>query len=284
MATDGMSPVRRPEVTSGYVPVNGLDMYYELRGEGAPLVLLHGAMGTIESCFARLLPGLAATRKVIAAEFQGHGHTADIDRPLSIRQLAEDTAVLLRALEVERADLVGYSMGGGVALQLAMDRPGCVRRLVFAGGACYRPDGFYPELFEAAGSPADLDGSLWHRAYAKVAPHPEAWPGLVAKVAEQDRAFTGWPAEQIRGVAAPTLLIIGDSDVVRPEHTVEMFRLLGGGVAGDLAGLPDSQLAILPGTSHEGILQRADWLRSMILAFLDGTPTPVAGQGCPVVS
>jgi pimeloyl-ACP methyl ester carboxylesterase len=269
------NPAHRAGATSGYVPVNGLDMYYEIHGDGSPLTLLHGAMGTIDSCFANLLPALAATRQIVAVELQGHGHTADVDRPLSHQQMAADTAVLLDALGIGRADLVGYSLGGAVALQLAVQNPGMVRRLVFAGGTSYRPDGLYPEML-AEPEPAadDLTGSVWHQAYLRVAPDPSRWPVLVAKNRELDRTFVGWADEDIRAVTAPALLIIGDSDIVRPEHTVEMFRLLGGGgVVGDLAGLPASQLAILPGTSHVGLLDRVDWLQSMVLEFL-GSPEP----------
>ena len=271
MATN---PAHQPDARRGYVPVNGLDMYYEFHGSGSPLALFHGAMGTIDSCFADLLPALAATRQVVAVELQGHGHTADVDRPLSYRQMAADAAVLLGALGVGIADLVGYSMGGAVALELALQHPGVVRRLVFAGGTSYRPDGLYPEML-AEQEPAadDLTGSVWHKAYLRVAPDPSRWPVLVAKNRELDRTFAGWADEDIRAVTAPTLLIIGDSDIVRPEHTVKMFRLLGGGVVGDLAGLPASQLAILPGTTHVGLLDRVDWLQSMILEFL-GSPEP----------
>jgi pimeloyl-ACP methyl ester carboxylesterase len=268
------NPARRPGATSGYVPVNGLDMYYEIHGDGSPLALFHGAMGTIDSCFANLLPALAATRKVIAIELQGHGHTADVNRPLSYQQMAADAAALLEALGIRVADLVGYSMGGAVALELAMRHPGMVRRLVFAGGTAYRRDGLYPEMLAEPESVADdLTGSTWHKAYVRVAPDPGRWPDLVAKNRELDRTFAGWADEDIQELTAPVLLIIADSDIVRPEHTMKMFRLLGGGVIGDIAGLPASQLAVLPGTSHIGLLDRVDWLRSMILEFL-GSPEP----------
>jgi pimeloyl-ACP methyl ester carboxylesterase len=264
------SSERRPAVVSGYRPVNGLDMYYEIHGAGRPLVLLHGAMGTIESCFEKLLPRLAATRKVIALELQGHGHTADIDRSLSYSQMADDTVALLRSLDIEVADFVGYSMGGAVALQVSMRYPDVVRRLVDAGGTAYDSRGLYPEVSDAFDAgPPDLSGSVWQQAYAKVAPDPGAWPTLVAKVNELDRQFTGWTDDEVRAVSPPTLLIIGDADIVRPEHTVAMFRLLGGGIVGDLVDAPPSQLAILPGTSHIGLLERVEWLESMIISFLD---------------
>lgn len=268
------NPASRPGATSGYVPVNGLDMYYEIHGDGSPLALLHGAMGTIDSCFAGLLPALAATRQVIAIELQGHGHTADVDRPLSYQQMASDAAALLEALGLELTDLVGYSMGGAVALQMAMRHPRRVRRVVYAGGTSYRRNGLYPEMLEEPESAADdLTDSAWHQAYVRVAPDPGRWPDLVAKNRELDRTFAGWTDGDIQAMTTPMLLIIGDSDIVRPEHTMKMFRLLGGGVVGDLAGLPASQLAVLPGTSHVGLLDRVDWLQSMILGFL-GTPAP----------
>lgn len=265
---------------SGYAPVNGLEMYYEIYGSGGevPLVLLHGNLSTIGSSFGKLLPALAATRRVIAVEQQGHGHTADIDRPFSIGQWAQDTTALLRHLEVEQADFFGYSSGGAVALEIALRNPALVRKLVWAGGTSFRRDGLYPELLAGseAMKPEDLDGSPFQQAYAAVAPHPENWHQLVAKVAEADRATDGWPPEVIASLKPPALLIIGDSDIVRPEHVVEMFRLLGGGVIGDLVGLPRSQLAVLPGTTHVTLVDHAEWLTSMVFAFLDA-PLPQAG-------
>ncbi len=260
---------------SGYVPVNGLEMYYEIYGMGLPLVLLHGNLSTIGTSFGKVLPALAATRRVIAVEQQGHGHTADIDRPFGIGQWAQDTAALLRHLKIEQADFFGYSSGGAVALEIALHSPSLVRKLVFAGGTSYRRDGFYPELLAAGKDmkPDNLDGSPFQQEYVRVAPHPENWHQLVAKVAEFDRTIADRPREAMASLKPPALLIIGDSDIVRPEHVVEMFRLLGGGVAGDLVGLPRSQLAMLPGTTHVTLVDRAEWLTSMILAFLDA-PMP----------
>ena len=258
-------------VESGYVPVNGLKMYYEIHGSGRPLVLLHGNLSTIGTSFGKVLPRLASTRRIIAVEQQGHGHTADIDRSFSIEQWAQDTIALLRHLRTEQADFFGYSSGGAVALEIALRSPALVRKLVWAGGTSYRRDGLYPELLAAgeAMKPEDLDGSPFQQAYASIAPHPEHWHRLVAKITDFDRATIGWPREAIASAKAPTLLIIGDSDIVRPEHVVEMFRLLGGGVVGDLVGLPRSQLAVLPGTTHVTLVDRAQWLASMITEFLD---------------
>jgi pimeloyl-ACP methyl ester carboxylesterase len=262
-------------VESGYIPVNGLKMYYEIHGSGRPLVLLHGNLSTIGTSFGKVLPNLASTRRIIAVEQQGHGHTADIDRPFSLEHWAQNTTALLRHLGIEQADFFGYSSGGAVALEIALRSPALVRKLVWSGGTSYRRDGFYPELLEAgkAMKPEDLDGSPFQQAYASIAPHPEQWHRLVAKIADFDRTTQGWSPEAIASIKAPTLLIIGDSDIVRPEHVVEMFRLLGGGVVGDLVGLPRSQLAVLPGTTHVTLADRAEWLVSMITAFLDA-PMP----------
>ena len=262
-------------VESGYAPVNGLQMYYEIYGSGQPLVLLHGNLSTIGTSFGKLIPALASVRRVIAIEQQGHGHTADIDRPFSIGQWATDTAALLRHLGAEQADFFGYSSGGAVALEAALRSPALVRKLVWAGGTSYRRDGLYPELLAAseAMQPEDLDGSPFQQEYARVAPHPEQWHRLVAKIADFDRSIGDRSREAMASIKAPALLIIGDSDIVRPEHVVEMFRLLGGGVIGDLVGLPRSQLAVLPGTTHVTLADRAAWLVSMITEFLDA-PIP----------
>lgn len=253
-----------------YFTVDGLRMYYEVHGAGRPLVLLHGALSTIDVDFGRVLPGFARGRRVIAVEQQAHGRTADADRPLSYERMADETAALLRHLGVDSADVFGYSMGAGVALQLAARHPQQVRKLVLAAPATSR-DGFHPGILDgiAALEAEHLAGSPFERAYATVAPDPRAWPTLIAKVKRLDGEFQGWPAEAVRSVRAPTLIVMGDADVVRPEHAVELFRLRGGGVAGDVVGLPDARLAVLPGTTHISLVHRADWLLSMISEFLD---------------
>jgi pimeloyl-ACP methyl ester carboxylesterase len=263
---------------AGYAPVNGLEMYYEVHGTGQPLVLLHGAYMTI-GMMGEVVPGLAEARQVIAVELQGHGRTADVDRPLTYEQMADDVGALIGYLGIEQADVFGYSMGGGVALQVAVRHPEVVRKLVVAS-ASYTSDGMHPELLEMIPTitPEAFAGSPIEEAYLRTAPNPDDFPNLVAKLKRLDMEPFAWPPEDIREIVGPTLLIIGDSDAVRLEHAVELFRLLGGGVMGDLAGLPKSRLAVLPGTTHFippgfAVLDRADWLVSMIGGFLDA-PMP----------
>jgi pimeloyl-ACP methyl ester carboxylesterase len=261
----------------GYVSVNGLEMYYEIHGTGQPLVLIHGAFSAIGTSFGKLLPELAKSRQVIGLELQAHGHTADIDRPLSLESMADDVAVAIKQLGLQRADIFGYSMGAFVALQVVIRHPEVVRKLVVAS-VSYTQSGIHPGLMEGLGemTPDMMFGSPWHDEYMKIAPHPENFAQLFAKKTEMDRQTKDLPAESIRAIKSPTLLIIGDSDLIRPEHAVEMFRLLGGGVFGDTpAGLPNSQLAILPGTSHVTVADRADLLIPMITSFLDA-PMPTA--------
>jgi len=261
---------------TGYARVNGLNMYYEIHGTGQPLVLLHGAFSAIGTSFGQLLPSLAETRQVIAFELQAHGRTADIDRPLSLEQMADDVAAALQQLGIDQADIFGYSLGAGVAVHLAIRHPDAVRKLVLAS-VTYNMSGFHPGLMEGMENmkPEALVGSPWHEEYIRIAPNPEDFATLFAKKTQMDRKIKDLPAEVIAAIKAPTLLIIGDSDIIRPEHAVEMFRLLGGGVAGDVAGLPNSQLAILPGTTHVTLVQRADLLLSIIPPFLDA-PMPEA--------
>jgi pimeloyl-ACP methyl ester carboxylesterase len=262
------------QTQTGHAPIGDLGMYYEVRGSGPPLVLLHGAYMTID-LMGPLLDGLSTSRRVIAAEQQGHGRTADVDRPITYEQMADDTAALIRHLEIEAADVVGYSMGGAVALQVAIRHPELVRKLVVIS-ATFRHDGMHaaaiemfpqitPELF--AGSPIEAE-------YQRTAPDPGGFPKLVEKLTALDTTRFAWPDADVRGIPAPTLVVVGDSDGTTLEHAVEMFKLRGGGVMGDLAGMPESQLAVLPGTSHfvppgSGVLDRAGWLVPMIHQFLD---------------
>jgi pimeloyl-ACP methyl ester carboxylesterase len=261
------------EATTGYAPVNGLQMYYEdhnAQAGGRPLLLLHGNLSTIGIDFGGIIPSLSRNRRVIAVEQQAHGHTADIDRPLSSSIWADDTMALLRHLGIGQADLFGYSSGSDVAMKLAINHPELVGKLVLAS-AGYRLDGLHPELMQNLEGlkPEHLAGSHFEADYARVAPNPGDWPKLIEKINRMNAELPEYTADQIRDLTAPTMLIIGDSDIVRPEHAVEMFRLLGGGVIGDLVGLPRSRLAILPGTTHVTLVQRTDWLASMVGEFLD---------------
>ena len=240
---------------TGYAPVNGLRMYYEIHGpdreNGAvPVLLLHGAYMTTGD-FGPLLPGLAATRRVVVCDLQGHGRTGDVDRPLSYQGMADDAAALLAHLGIDRADVVGYSMGGGVALQLTIRHPQLVRALVPIS-AGYRSDAMQPELLEMIPTitPAMFAGSSFEATYREIAPDPDRFPVLVGKLKQLDETPFAWAADDIRGITAPTLIIIGDADAVRPEHAVEMLRLLGGGGMGDVTGVGHAHLAILPGTTH----------------------------------
>jgi pimeloyl-ACP methyl ester carboxylesterase len=262
------------QAQTGYAQVGDLNMYYEIHGTGRPLILLHGAYMTIDG-MGPLLPGLAGTRQVIAAEMQGHGRTADIDRPITYEQMADDAAGLARVLGIDSADVVGYSMGGGVALQVALRHPELVRRLVLAS-AGFASDAMPPEALAMFPSitPEMFAGSPIEQEYLRLAPNPGDFPKLVEKLKQLDTTDFAWPKDDIRAIAAPTLIILGDSDGVRLEHAVEFFKLRGGGVMGDLSGLPESQLAVLPGTTHyvppgSGLLDRHEWLLAMVPPFLD---------------
>ncbi|MEH0986259.1 alpha/beta fold hydrolase [Micromonospora sp. CPCC 205556] len=255
-----------------YAPVNGLDMYYEEHGSdaGRPVVLIHGALSGIGTSFGAILPILAKSRRVIAVELQAHGRTADIDRDLTVEDFAADVVALLDHLGIARADVFGWSMGAATALRLGTDHADRVGRLVLAS-VCFTLDGMYPGLLDGIQDlrPEHLHGSEFHEEYLRTAPDPAGFATLVAKVKRLDSDLPQWSADQIRAVAAPVLLVLGDSDIIRPAHAVQMFTLLGGGVPGDLTGLPRCRLAVLPGTTHTSLPQRAEWLAPMVDEFLD---------------
>jgi pimeloyl-ACP methyl ester carboxylesterase len=248
-------------------------MYYELHGTGQPLVLLPGGFATIDLSFRQLLPALAQTRQAIAVELQGHGHTADIDRPLRYELLADDIAALITHLGVGPADLFGFSLGGGVALQTAIRHPAVVRKLVVAS-APGKSAGWSPE--ERAGmamiNAEAMSGSIFHEAYLRGAPQPEQWPRVVAKMhqllSEQDYDWS----EAITSIQAPTLIVVGDADGVRADHAVELLGLLRGGKGrggNEMGSAACAQLAVLPGTTHPMVMDRVEWLSSMLTVFLD---------------
>lgn len=249
-------------MSQGYAAVNGLRMYYEVHGEGRPLVLLHGGLLTIDLSFGGVLPELAADRQVIAAELQGHGRTADSDRDIDLRYLADDVAGLLDHLGVARADVLGFSLGGGVALQLALDHPDRVSRVVLAS-ISYADGGFHEEISDPARHatstrmPTAEDFRQMREAYVRVAPDPGHFEAFAAKVSQAANSLKGWTAEELGGIAAPALLVFGDHDFIRLEHAVEMHGLI-----------PGAQLAVLPGTTHMGVMRRADLIVPLVRGFL----------------
>jgi pimeloyl-ACP methyl ester carboxylesterase len=247
------------EVKHGYAVVNGLKMHYETYGAGKPLVVLHGAFG-----WATNFPTLAKTRQVIAVELQGHGHTADIDRPLSLEQLADDVAALLKDLDIKQADFFGYSMGGNVALAIAIRHPNLVGK-VAVNGSHYGSidDAYEPEnLKQFKSLPANFAPPILKDHYDRVAPDPKQWPVLVAKVKKMGLEFKGFARQDVKAIKAPVLITLGDRDGVRPEHAVEMFRLI-----------PNAQLVIFPGADHFLLFQDPEKLLTTVAAFLDA-PMP----------
>ena len=259
-----------------YAPINGLELYYEIHGSGDPLVLLPGSYMTI-AAMGSIVPQLAATRRVIAVEMQGQGHTADIERPLRFELLADDIAALIEYLKLEQADIFGFSLGGGVALQTTVRHPSVVRKLVLASAA-FKRDGWYPRVIDMmrAMSVETFAATPLPDEYRKVSPRPDAWPTVVAKVRELVTSDYDW-AGDVAALKTPVLLLVGDGDGIRLPHAVEFFGLLGGGKGdGDTQGLPASALAVLPATTHvgwappyHGILTRTQLLVPIITEFLD---------------
>jgi pimeloyl-ACP methyl ester carboxylesterase len=250
-------------VASGYAPLNGLRVYYELHGPagGTPLVLLHGGGSSIETSFGRTLPALAKTRRVVAFDQQGHGRTADIDRPFTFEGSADDAAALLRHLGIAKADLMGFSNGGSIAMQAAIRHPELVRRLVIVS-AMVRRDGMRPGFWDGMqrATLADMPPEL-QEAYRKTSPHPERLQSFHDKSVQRMLAFRDWPEATVRSISAPALVVVGDDDVVRPEHAVEMARLL-----------PHARLAVLPLTDHAAMVgAHAGWLMPLVEAFLDAS-------------
>ncbi|HEY1016653.1 MAG TPA: alpha/beta hydrolase [Herpetosiphonaceae bacterium] len=264
---------------TGYAPVNGLKLYYEIYGSGQPLILLHGGYGMV-GMFATLLPGLAEDRQVIGLEMQGHGHTGDIDRPLSPEAMADDVAATIAALGFERADILGYSMGAGVALQTAIRHPEVVGKLVILSGT-HRRSGLHDSVRAAFAAmntddmTEQLKQSPIYEFYSAVAPNLGDWPNLVAKTTAMLREDYDWSAG-VATIAAPTLIALGDADMLPPAVAAELFGLLGGG-KGD-GSAPHNQLAILPGTDHFTILERTDLLLPILKAFFAEAQAAAVGE------
>lgn len=259
--------------TTGYVPLDGIDMYYEVYGEGDPVVLLHGAYMTIDLNWAKVIPELSKTKKVIAVEMQGHGHTADTDRPFNYKDLAADIAGLLKHLNIDKADLIGYSFGGTVAFKTAIDFPEMIDKMIIISSV-YKLKGWMPEAQETFHTiePSFFDNTPLKSEYEKIAPDPGNWTSFVEKFIQFDIQDYDLGAANIKNIQAPVLFIMGDNDGVDLDHITEMYRLCGGSVFGDVKGLPKSQLAILPGKTHVGLMMDTEPILSIVQPFLDDKP------------
>ena len=264
---------------SGHVPINGLRLYFEVHGElgisgAVPLLLIPGAFLSTDS-MAPWVDALAPGRPVVLFDQQGHGRTADAPRAMSYEQFGDDAAALLQALEIERSDVMGYSQGGGVALQLALRHPERVGKLVTMS-ATYRQDGWYPAVLQAL---AGLSGDLFTdtpvgEAFRRHTADPAAFAAYIDKMRVLNLEDQQISDDQMRSIRARTMVIVGDADGVRPEHAVAMFKLRGGGdeeaaATGAISGVPGARLVILPATSHISISAAVQVLEPMITAFLD---------------
>ena len=253
------------------VEVNGMRVYYEVSGSGDPLVVLHGAYMNIPSMGA-IIPKLAETHKVYAFEFQGHGRTTDIDRPITYPALADDAAAFMDAVGLQKADVFGYSMGAAAGLQLAIRHPDKVNKLV-AASVAYDAQGWQPafrEFIPQMTVEMFVDMPVFAEAYRKLAANPDGFPELVRKLIALEKEPMAWEAE-VKALKTPVLIITGDADVATLEHSVALFRLLGGGGMGDMGQkLSASRLAVLPATSHTAVIGQTELLAAVIEPFLKG--------------
>jgi pimeloyl-ACP methyl ester carboxylesterase len=251
------------------VDVNGMRMYYEVSGSGAPLVVLHGAYMNIPD-MGTIIPKLARTHRVYALEFQGHGRTTDIDRPITYSNLADDVAAFMDSVHLTKADVFGYSMGAQVGLQLAIRHPAKVNKLVFASGA-YDLAGWH-SVYKAAIPQMTVEAISqmpFAKEYPKLAANPRGFPELARKLIALEKEPMALEND-VKALKVPVLIIAGDADVATLEHTVAMFRLLGGGVFGDMQPMPASRLAIMPATAHTAVITQPDLLHAFIEPFLKG--------------
>ena len=257
--------------TTGYAPVNGLKMYYEIQGSGEPVVLLHGAFMAITDDWRVWINELSKTRKVIAVEMQGHGRTADINRDITYENLSDDVAALLDYLKIERADIVGYSLGAGTAMQCAIRHPEKVRKVVSIS-APMRRDGWVKEAndFWPTFTWEIFKGTPMETEYKRLSPTPDKFPDFVNHIKATALKPYDFGADKFKATKAPMFFIHGDADGVRLDHIAEMFRLKGGGeIHGDMQPRPASRLAILPDTTHVTLMNRMTTIVPMINDFLD---------------
>jgi pimeloyl-ACP methyl ester carboxylesterase len=258
---------------AGYAQVNGINMYYEIHGVGRPLVLIHGGMGAIEM-FGEVLSLLAEGRQVIAVDLPAHGRTADSDRPFTCEHMADDIGALVKQLGFDKADVMGFSLGGGVALRTAIQHPDRVNKLVVVS-APFKRDGWHPEIVAGTGqigpeTAEAMKQTPMYPLYARIAPRPADWPVLLNKLSSLVRQEGDW-SNEVAAIKAPTMLVVGDADSVRPAHAVAFFELLGGGKADggwDGSGMSGARLAILPGATHYNIFCSPS-LAAAVIPFLD---------------
>ncbi|MDP0928613.1 alpha/beta hydrolase [Paracoccus onubensis] len=256
--------------TGERVEVNGMQIYYEVSGQGDPIVVLHGAYMNIPG-MGEIIPMLTENHTVYALEFQGHGRTTDIDRPITYPNLADDVAAFMDAVGLEKADVFGYSMGAAAGLQLAIRHPEKVDQLI-AASAAYDAEGWQPAFREFIPQmTVEMFTEMpFAEEYRKLAPNPDGFPALVEKLIALEKEPMAWEAG-VDALETPVLIITGDADVATLEHSVAMFRLLGGGGMGDMGEpLPASRLAVLPATSHTAVIMQPELLMSHIGPFLAG--------------
>jgi len=264
---------------TGYASINGLQLYYEIHGAGEPLVLLHGGLGSTDT-FGPNLPALAAGRQVVAADLQAHGRTGDIDRALTYEAMGDDIAALIGHLGLGRADVMGFSLGAGVAIRTAIQQPEVVRKLVIVSTPCKR-DGWYPEIRAAMSQMTSASAEMMkpspvYKNYVRVSPRPDDWPMLLGKIGDMLRREYDW-SDEIARITAPMMLVFADSDSIPVAHIAEFYGLLGGSrrdAGWDGSGMPPNRLAVLPGLTHYNIVV-APALAATVIPFLDApVPSP----------
>ena len=272
MLLSAVAPAQQ-KPTTGYAPVNGLKMYYEIHGGGEPVVLLHGAFMAISGDWNDWIRELSKTRKVIAVEMQGHGRTADIDRDITYENLAGDVAALLDHLKITNADVIGYSLGGGVAIQTAIRHPEKVRKVVSIS-APYARDGWVKEAndFWPTFSWEIFKGTPMEAEYKRFSPTPAKFPDFVNHIKATALRPYDFGADKLKATKAPMFFIFGDVDGVRLDHIAEMYRLKGGDIHGDMRPRPESRLAILPNATHVTLMNRMTTIVPMVNDFLDAKP------------